>query len=333
MKSPKISIIMATYNSEKYLSKTVESILKQSFNDFEFIIINDCSEDGTYNILSKYNDKRIKVIDNNVNLGLYKSLNVGFKESSGNFIARIDADDIASSNRLQVQYDYLINNPSIGLVGCNYYEIDKNGEKISGLIKFHQDPIILKWRMSFENPIPSPVLFRRDVYLKVGGFDERSKVGMDYDFFSKAIKFGKISNIQEPVMYWRVHDSSISSSQGEFQLKNAKEVSRNYVNDILNEKFSLREIDFLWERDKRIYNKIKFSILYRIFRKILSEKEWSVKEKKKLKEYVVNYFIFHFKIHIKKPFIVALMLKTFFLSPVTYMNVVRRKIINFNYMD
>ena len=84
------------------------------------------------------------------------------------------------------------------MVGCNY-EIDSKGDRISDLIKFHYEPIIIKWRMCFENPVPSPVLFK-SIYLTVGGFDERSKVGMDYDFF-KVAKIDKISNIQEPIMF------------------------------------------------------------------------------------------------------------------------------------
>ncbi len=319
---------MATYNDAKYISKTVESILNQSFTDFEFIIINDCSKDNTFKILSRYNDKRIKIINNKKNLGLYKSLNIGFNNSSGDFIARIDADDIAFPDRLQVQYDYLKCNPSIGLIGCNYYEINSKGDRISDLIKFHHEPIIIKWRMCFENPVPSPVFFKRSIYLNVGGFDERSKVGMDYDFFSKVAKVDKISNIQEPIMYWRVHASSISSSQGEFQLKNAKDVSRNYVNDILNKKLDKKKIELLWNRDSQLYNSFKLSILYKIFKKILSEKRWSIEEKNTLKRYVVNYLIYHFKIHIKQPLVMLLVLKTLFISPMAYLTMIGRKINN-----
>ena len=174
-------------------------------------------------------------------------------------------------------------NPSIGLIGYNYYEINSKGDRISDLIKFHHEPIIIKWRMCFENPVPSPVLFKRSIYLTVGGFDERSKVGMDYDFFSKKAKIDKISNIQEPIMYWRVHASSISSSQGEFQLKNAKDVSRNYVNDILNKKLDKKEIEFLWNRDSQLYNSFKLSILYKILKKYLVKKDGALKKKTSLK--------------------------------------------------
>ena len=125
MKSPTISVIMATYNNAKYISKTVESILNQSFTDFEFIIINDCSKDNTLKILSRFDDKRINIINNKKNLGLYKSLNVGFNSSSGDFIARIDADDIAFPNRLQVQYDYLKSNPSLGF--CHWLRFECHG--------------------------------------------------------------------------------------------------------------------------------------------------------------------------------------------------------------
>jgi glycosyltransferase involved in cell wall biosynthesis len=329
MKPPLISIIMATYNDEKYISQTIDSILNQSFENFEFIIINDCSKDNTTEILSKYNDSRIKIFNNDKNMGLYKSLNIGFNNSSGGFIARIDADDIAVHNRLQIQYDYLRNNPSIAMVGCNYYEINSNGDIISDIIKFNAEPIIIKWRMCFENPVPSPVLFTREIYLKVGGFDERSKVGMDYDFFSKVSKIEKISNIQEPIMYWRVHKSSISSSQGEFQLENAKDVSRNYVNDFLNEEYTENDINQLWDRDWEKYNIIRIAILFKVYKKILNEKQWSSSEKKTLKTYITNKFIYHFMLHINNPKIIILFFKAFFLSPDIYLSIFKRRFFKF----
>ena len=159
------------------------------------------------------------MINNDSNLGLYKSGNIGFQRSKGNYIARIDSDDIAMSNRFMEQYNYLESNPDIGLVGSYYYEIDEKNKICSDIIRFPTDPIIIKWRLSFENPIPSPVMFRRALFIKVGGYDERSTIGMDYDSFTKISYHSKISNIPKVLMHWRVHPNAISSKHKDKQLE------------------------------------------------------------------------------------------------------------------
>jgi len=117
MDRPKISVIMSVYNGEKYLREAIESILNQTFRDFEFIIINDGSTDKTSEILSSYNDPRIVIINNKRNIGLTKSLNKGLKMVKGEYIARQDADDVSLPERLERMVNFLDMNRDVGLLG------------------------------------------------------------------------------------------------------------------------------------------------------------------------------------------------------------------------
>src|SRR3989344_5781814 len=116
----KISVLMPAYNARKYIGEAIESILNQTFKDFEFIIINDCSTDKTKKIIEEYanKDARIKLINNATNLGLTKSLNIGLKEARGEYVARLDADDVALPERLEKQYEFMEKNKETTLVGA-----------------------------------------------------------------------------------------------------------------------------------------------------------------------------------------------------------------------
>ena len=104
---PKISVLMPVYNCEKFLKKAIDSILNQTFDNFEYIIINDGSTDNTLNIIKSYKDKRIKIINNSKNLGISRSLNKGIRQAKGEYIARHDSDDISDLNRFKLQLEYL----------------------------------------------------------------------------------------------------------------------------------------------------------------------------------------------------------------------------------
>ena len=114
--SPLVTVLMSVYNGEKYFPETIESILNQTFTNFEFLIIDDGSSDNSIKIIESYDDPRIRLICNDENIGQTKTLNKGIKLAKGNFIARSDQDDISSSNRLFIQYNYLNNNPNFCLI-------------------------------------------------------------------------------------------------------------------------------------------------------------------------------------------------------------------------
>jgi glycosyltransferase involved in cell wall biosynthesis len=212
MNVPEISVVMSVYNGEKYLDECIESILGQSFQDFELIIVNDCSTDCSLQIIERYgrNDCRIKVINNHENLGLTKSLNIGIKTSKGKYIARIDADDICSPTRFEVQHGFLEKHLHIFLVGSGTDKIDENGNTVS-----RHKPIVeeieIEKELSNHNCVSHPtVMFRNE------GFTYREKFiyAQDYDFYLILISNGKkISNIFEPLVKYRISPCAISWSK------------------------------------------------------------------------------------------------------------------------
>ena len=222
MKNPQISVIMSVYNGAEYLQECIQSILNQSFRNFEFIVINDCSTDTSPTIINECarKDSRIVIIDNKVNIGLTKSLNVGLKIAKGKYIARIDSDDIALPERLQTQYDFLEKNKDLFLVGSGSYTIDTNGN-IRTRIKVLTDTEDIKNKLAIQNCISHPtIMFRNEGFV----YREKFVYSQDYDFYLTLLSNNKkISNIFEPLIKYRINPNAISwskkSKQEYFALK------------------------------------------------------------------------------------------------------------------
>jgi glycosyltransferase involved in cell wall biosynthesis len=194
----KISVIMSVYNSEKWLKKSILSILNQTYSDFEFIIVNDGSTDGSLSIIKSLqkSDKRIKLI-NQHNTGLTKSLNRAISISKGNLIARIDADDISLPTRLMSQYKLMNCNDKIGLCYTNYTEIDEMGEKIRDLNLPFSFNKIKKNLSNGINVIPhSSVMYRKSIFIKLGGYRERFIKSQDIDLWLRMMTITKFSLIK-----------------------------------------------------------------------------------------------------------------------------------------
>ena len=128
--NPIVTVLMSVYNGERYLNEAIDSILAQTFTDFEFLIIDDASTDSTPKILHSYDDPRIRIVTNEENLGLTKSLNKGLALAQGEYIARMDADDISLPERLMMQLNFLIDNKTVPLVGSGAIMIDEDGKSI-----------------------------------------------------------------------------------------------------------------------------------------------------------------------------------------------------------
>ncbi|MGR3292444.1 MAG: glycosyltransferase [Candidatus Scalindua sp.] len=228
---PKISVVMSVYNGEKYLREAVESILNQTFSDFEFLIMDDCSIDGTPKILNDYQqkDKRIKVIKNDRNMGLTRSLNMAIKQSSGNYIARMDADDIAIKERLEKQVDFMERNPDVVLLGTSFYEIDKHGKELSCKLFPTTDRDIRKMLIKFNPFCHASVVMRHSAFDKVGMYDESILKTQDYDLWFRLASVGKVANLSDILMRRRYDDNNISIAQGNEQLKWAVRIRKNAI--------------------------------------------------------------------------------------------------------
>ena len=209
---PKISVLMSAFNAEKYIRETIESVLGQSFIDFEFIIINDGSTDQTEAIIKKYKDERIRYFYQE-NSGLSKALNYGLKISKGDYIARIDADDLCYRNRLEIQHEFMENNPDYVVCGSYTDVIDENGKFIyqySGIPCLNKD---IQLEMKMKNCIVhSSSFYTRDAALKINGYYEPIKQYFeDYMFFSQIIKIGKAFNFDYSLIKYRVTPGAIST--------------------------------------------------------------------------------------------------------------------------
>ena len=186
--APKISLIMSVYNGEDYLSETIESVINQTFSEWEFIIINDCSTDNTANILNEYSlkDNRIKVHTNETNLRLPSSLNKALSLAEGKYIARMDADDICMPNRLQKQYDFMEANPNVDLSSCRFMTL-RNGVYSSGGCGGKDDNESIKALLLVTNPILHPGIIAKSQVIKDLGYDKNFTCTEDMELWTRFV--------------------------------------------------------------------------------------------------------------------------------------------------
>ncbi|MCL4552960.1 MAG: glycosyltransferase [Candidatus Marsarchaeota archaeon] len=216
--SPRVSVVMSVYNGEKYLAQAIESILDQTFRDYEFIIIDDGSTDGTGAILKQYQEKddRIQVCDQE-NKGLIAALNRGCRLAKGEFIARMDADDISLPERLAKQVRYLEAHPEVGVLGTWIEFIDERGIP-RGEFHFHSSPILLGWSFLFGNCLAhSSVFMRRTVVERLGFYNPSALHVEDYDLWTRAKSATLVANLAEVLIERRVWSENISSRHSRIQ--------------------------------------------------------------------------------------------------------------------
>lgn len=210
--APIISVILPVYNAGSYLKDAIDSILNQTFRDFEFIIINDGSTDNSLETIKAFDDSRIVLIDQ-ANMGLAATLNVGISKAKGKYIARQDQDDISYPERLEKQVDYLESNKEVVLLGT-WARIISEDTKLNNT--FHQHPhlsSILKFDLLFNNPfVHSSVIFKTDLVKSIGGYDETKGLYEDYKLWSRLAEEGEVANLKEVLIDYRHHASGMSKN-------------------------------------------------------------------------------------------------------------------------
>lgn len=210
---PKISIIMPVYNEEKFIKPCMESILNQTFSDFECIIIDDGSTDNTLSILQSYKDKRLKIISRE-NKGLIASLNEGVGLAKGDYIARMDGDDIMMLDRLEKQIKFLESNPNIVGVGGGLEEMRVDGTHIRTAIYDHNaNPILDVFWKEHSNMPGSTLLGKTDLIKKIL-YNPYYKHAEDRDLLLRLSEHGDLRNLQEPLIKYRRHAGSVTKSYG-----------------------------------------------------------------------------------------------------------------------
>jgi len=195
---PLLSVVMSVYNEEEYLKKSIESILDQTFTDFEFIIINDGSTDKTQNILENYvhKDDRVKLLINERNLGLAKSLNRGIEIARGKYVARMDAGDISHPERFQKQVEFLEKNENVYILGTWAYWINENKE-IVGESRF---PVAVDCTNVFRSggAIHPSIMVRKELFQRIGLYNEKYDISLEFELYMRTLKSSfSIANIPE----------------------------------------------------------------------------------------------------------------------------------------
>lgn len=211
--TPSITVLMAVYNGAEHLAEAIQSVLDQTYRDFEFLIVNDASTDDTARILADFSgqDSRIRVLENSENIGLTKSLNRGLAEARGTYVARMDADDISLPHRFAVQKKFLDEHPGIACVGSGSHIIDEHGIS-HGTKQLPTDPVLVRFYLMLKNSIIHPsVMFRTATIRECGGYNETIRFAQDYDLWSRLVSRGhSIANTPEPLIYYRLHHHSIT---------------------------------------------------------------------------------------------------------------------------
>lgn len=227
---PKVSVIIPIYNSEKYLSEAILSILNQTFSDFELLLADDCSTDDTLKIAKSLaeKDQRITLLENEKNSGVSYTRNKLHQIAQGEFIAVMDADDVALPDRFKVQLDFLESNPDVVCVGSNHGLIDEHGHFLTTLELLEDDEAIQSAALEGHGSICHPcAMIRKSALDEIGGYDESLSSALDLDIWLKLGEIGKLANIQTRLLDYRLHSSSISGSKGGKQRLNARAACEN----------------------------------------------------------------------------------------------------------
>ncbi len=210
MSDPKVTVLMSVYNAKRFLIESIESILSQTYKDFEFIIINDGSADKTPEIFCSYHDPRIRIINNEKNIGLTRSLNKGLKLAKGKYIARQDADDISGEYRIEKQVKSLEANRFLGLVSSSFDIIDSSGRTVT-TVNVTVDERDIRKTIFDHNPFcHGAAMFRKEAIKIVGGYRGFFRYSQDYDLWLRISEKYQVGNIEEILYSWRRSDESIS---------------------------------------------------------------------------------------------------------------------------
>jgi glycosyltransferase involved in cell wall biosynthesis len=226
---PLVTVLMPVYNGGAFLRPTIQTILGQTYRDFEFLIINDCSTDDSLQTVLSFRDPRIRVHSNSANMGQTKSLNVGLRLASGQYIVVNDADDYSLPKRIETQLDFIVKNPEYPVVGTSCYVMDKQGQ-VTRTFKRPTDPREIHLQFLSDTPMThGSVIMQKEAVLSMGGYNEEFRIIQDYELWSKLMRNGlRVMNIPEILVVIRTFADSISFKERDAQtIENGKTIQAN----------------------------------------------------------------------------------------------------------
>ncbi len=216
MITPRVTVLMPVYKGERYLREAMESILGQTFTDFEFLIINDGSTDNSVDIILSYSDSRIRLVHNDGNLGLTASLNKGLGLAQGEFIARMDADDISRPERLARQVSFMDANPLVGVCGSWVQFFPKTNNNVWKLPERSEE--IRCWQFHTVGVAHPSVMMRRQLFAELRLlYDPQCRYSQDYELWGRALQYMEFANIQKVLLDYRISPGQICAVYGSEQ--------------------------------------------------------------------------------------------------------------------
>lgn len=208
---PKVSVVLPTYNNETYLKDAIDSIIQQTFTDFELIIVDDGSTDKTHSILSAYNDPRMVIITNQENMGVPSSVNRGLEKAQGEYVARMDGDDVSSLNRFALQVSFLDDHPHIGVVGGQRQYIDETGKLYDCPIRVALVHNLIVWRVFLGAPFWHPsTMIRKKLFDDYGFYNTNFYYGSDLELWLRLLTKTQFANLDEDILLYRVHAQAVT---------------------------------------------------------------------------------------------------------------------------
>src|SRR4051812_14853437 len=215
-----VSVLMPVYNAEPYIKQAIDSILNQTFTNFEFIIINDGSSDASKDIILSYKDPRIAYLENEKNLKLIETLNKGFILCKGKYIVRMDADDISFPERIAKQVAFMEAHPEVGIAGT---AAENFGFK-EGKFYYETDDQLIRYKFLHECHLLHPSAIIRTKVLRDHNLTMTILHGEDYDFFLRIAEHSKLANLKEVLLHYRQLENSMSKGNREITERHSNEI-------------------------------------------------------------------------------------------------------------
>lgn len=216
---PRVSVITTVYNGEPFLAQAVESILGQTFQDFEYLLVDDCSTDGSPRILQRYaeQDDRIVLLRTDTKINHSNAINTALKHARGEFVAILDADDVARPQRLAQQVEFLAARPDVGAVGTYAQQIDENGAT-GHVMSYPTTCDLARWGILFATPVlHSAAMIRRSLLVEIGGYSVQWHYANDYSLWAELITRTGIASLPEVLVAYRCHAQQTSAIHSKAQ--------------------------------------------------------------------------------------------------------------------
>lgn len=249
MSDPKVTVLMAAYNGEKSIRKTIESVLGQTFQDFEFLIIDDCSTDKMSEIIQAYRDPRLVISANTTNLGQINSLNRGLEKAKGIYIARTDSGDISLPARLERQVAYLETHPQVVVVGTGAVRYDSQGRTID-VLRMPGSPELMRRMAVITSPIIHvSVLMQKSIILQYGGYQPAYHISADYELWSRLLQDNlPLANLPEILVGYEVSPTSLGNvTKGGILIAEASKIIQSNMAAFARRSVSLKQAEDIYK--------------------------------------------------------------------------------------